>query len=575
MATFQPSGTLKIGHVPFDNTYQHTRNFNTLAEQTSYFQSVCTKALDKATYTYIRPNNSVKVAFNAEQLYGYNYVMFQNSNYGTKWFYAFIVECNYINEDTTELVLELDVMQTWFFDYHFTECMVEREHVDNDRVGLHTNPEPEMPFNVLTQAEAKWDPYRDGAYVVAMMTQYSTDGSTLTPTTGSIVNGCYQGAKYAVSVLGYPNMPQPFNTNLEYLVKAGGAESLAGLFIYPIRLTNGLTREGGILNMDTISSTRGGMTEIHQISKPLSLGRYVPRNNKLLTYPYTFCRIESSTGDVADLKWELWEPNDEGFCVLNISSAIAPDAMCLMQPQRYGGSASIFDPADTVALKVALPCSWVNNAYQTWSAQNEMSNHISTAANLAMLAFPAARGASAAAKALTAGARSINKGIATKTAAQIANQSNIVGRQAVRAAGREATKGSSLLTAGFGAMGLGQTIAGYDRMAHTPNSVHGQLDGHNMYAQNQLYFRIRVMGMSAEYARIADDFLDMYGYQIDRVKKPVINSRPNWNYIKTANSNHYGNVPAEDMALINTIYDNGITFWHTADVGNYSLDNSI
>ena len=35
----------------------------------------------------------------------------------------------------------------------------------------------------------------------------------------------------------------------------------------------------------------------------------------------------------------------------------------------------------------------------------------------------------------------------------------------------------------------------------------------------------------------------------------------------------HGNVPADDMALINEIYNSGITFWHTSDIGNYSLNN--
>ena len=72
-----------------------------------------------------------------------------------------------------------------------------------------------------------------------------------------------------------------------------------------------------------------------------------------------------------------------------------------------------------------------------------------------------------------------------------------------------------------------------------------------------------------------DDFFDCYGYAVERVKIPNRTGRRSWNYIKMQNACHRGNVPSSDMTLINEIYDKGITFWHTTQVGNYSLNNDI
>ena len=151
MANFQPSGKILIGRVPFDNSYRHTLTFSSVSEQTTFMMGRMDSSLEKDTYTYVRMNNSIRVMFNAERLYTYDYVMYQNLNYGSKWFYAFIVGVNYVNENCTELVLELDVMQTWYFDYTLKQCFVEREHVANDAIGAHLNPEPEMPFNLVAQ----------------------------------------------------------------------------------------------------------------------------------------------------------------------------------------------------------------------------------------------------------------------------------------------------------------------------------------------------------------------------------------------------------------------------------------
>ena len=80
MPNFSPSGKIKIGRVPFDNSYAHTMTFGNAEAQTDYFSSVCNQSLDRASYTYVRLNNSIRVPFNAESLYTYNYCMYQNSN---------------------------------------------------------------------------------------------------------------------------------------------------------------------------------------------------------------------------------------------------------------------------------------------------------------------------------------------------------------------------------------------------------------------------------------------------------------------------------------------------------------
>ena len=44
--------------------------------------------------------------------------------------------------------------------------------------------------------------------------------------------------------------------------------------------------------------------------------------------------------------------------------------------------------------------------------------------------------------------------------------------------------------------------------------------------------------------------------------------------METKNINNNG-INAKDAEKISDIYNHGITFWHTTDVGNYSLNNGI
>lgn len=80
--------------------------------------------------------------------------------------------------------------------------------------------------------------------------------------------------------------------------------------------------------------------------------------------------------------------------------------------------------------------------------------------------------------------------------------------------------------------------------------------------------------ITRDYARIIDEFFNMYGYKTNLVKVPNWNVRPHWTYCKTAGCIIKGNIPANDAKKICAIFDNGITHWRNGDeVGNYSLDN--
>ena len=73
-----------------------------------------------------------------DNLLGYNYCMYQNENYGNKWFYAYITNMEYENDGLTNITISTDVWQTWQFDINFKNSFVEREHVNDDTIGANT-----------------------------------------------------------------------------------------------------------------------------------------------------------------------------------------------------------------------------------------------------------------------------------------------------------------------------------------------------------------------------------------------------------------------------------------------------
>lgn len=110
-----------------------------------------------------------------------------------------------------------------------------------------------------------------------------------------------------------------------------------------------------------------------------------------------------------------------------------------------------------------------------------------------------------------------------------------------------------------------------------PNSSRGNTNNGDIITAdktNTFYFYQKCI--KPEYAKMIDDFFNIYGYKVNEIKVPNINTRQNWNYIKTIGANILGPIPQEDLEKIKQIFDNGITFWHSPNVYlNYTLSNPI
>ena len=91
----------------------------------------------------------------------------------------------------------------------------------------------------------------------------------------------------------------------------------------------------------------------------------------------------------------------------------------------------------------------------------------------------------------------------------------------------------------------------------------------------QLIIRLVSKQILPEYAKIIDEYFTAFGYKVCRIKAPNITGRPAWNYVKTIGAQVSGNIPEYAETALKAMLNNGVTFWHTNDVGNYSLDNSI
>ena len=137
----EPNSTVYLmKNVPLDPSYQHTVLFSSKEQQANAFLGFTTGDLTFVNQSYQRHGRGyIKIATNVGNVLNCNYMMFRNYNSETmsydRWFYAFVTDVEYVNEATTLIRYEIDIMQTWLFDYSLDPVFVEREHSSTDVAG--------------------------------------------------------------------------------------------------------------------------------------------------------------------------------------------------------------------------------------------------------------------------------------------------------------------------------------------------------------------------------------------------------------------------------------------------------
>ena len=176
-----------------DINYNHTVNFKNSTNQINWFMSKAKYSMTDCTY--LRKERSLTIDKYIDDCMDYNYCMWNN---GKRWEYFFIINKEYVTENSTKLTLKLDVLQTYYFDINFSrmESYIEREHAyrfdNNGDVQLDNLLEPEdlevgeLKVQSITNA---YDYTNKGCYFLTSSTRLgminggSSGGSSTSQTT--------------------------------------------------------------------------------------------------------------------------------------------------------------------------------------------------------------------------------------------------------------------------------------------------------------------------------------------------------------------------------------------------------
>lgn len=352
--------------VPLNNTYRDSIPFNNTVEQTAYFKSKVKVINGKELYfnnnSYQRAfSNILSVPIVADDIYDCNYVMFKNYSYDTvRFFYGFITQIDYINEENSEVHYELDVLQTWMFDYQLKQCFVERQHSVTDNIGQNYTPEPVEVSEYVMQDYDRLDTFNAMALIMAIT---DVNGGA----NGKLYNGIYGGS----TLFAFDSEDtQAINAKIdEYKQKP---DAITAMYLAPINFvpfpSEGHEIQSGIRATPIYY-------EGNQITVDDTFDGYKPRNKKLYTYPYTFYHVDNGNGGELNLRYEFFGNLKPQFMFLG--SFIQPISV-VAYPTNYKGT-GFQEPfmSESLALNNYPMCSWNYDAYQAWIAQNSIPMAVS------------------------------------------------------------------------------------------------------------------------------------------------------------------------------------------------------
>ena len=529
MTYIVPSSDIGIcSGVPISNDYKNTLYFAHSEAQGNYF--ISKRVFVFTDYSYQRVNkNTIRISTPAESLYNCNYMYFRNENFGTKNFYAFITNVEYINNQCSEITYEIDEIQTWWFNLSLHPCLVVRQHTTNDTIYSQCEPE-----DIKVKPEyAGWSTTGNPSSLTYILMTAGTWVSTA-PDLGI---GHIEPPSQA-TVISNVNCPIEVSMHTE----SGTGDASIGHMLAKIRdlVENG--REDAILAIycvptelfgSTVSSRVTERADIYTGQKSTMRGTsfqgYVPKNNKLYNYP--FCMLEVQAPSVKqEFALEDFRPGtgaeQEDRISFSLYSVQAPVPQAYLIPKHYQGQDSCWEKG--IVLDNFLQVPFMGDAFAMFCAQNLGSMATGLVASLFQVGITAFS------------PDAVGKAIGI--------------RGLVETIGR----------------GIGEVADATQR----PNNVYGMGGGVGLTNFNQNKFRLEYKTISYWEAHQIDSYFTQYGYKQGIIMMPNVHARQRFTYVQTDGCCLTGSLPSDSASFIKSCFDKGITFWADHDhVGNYSLDN--
>jgi hypothetical protein len=561
-------------NVPLSSTYEHVMDFSTKEDQTNYFTQKAVYSF--SDFTYQRQEQVIKVPVQIDKLYEINYLMYQNKDYSSKWFYGFITRKEYVNPNTTAIYFQLDVYQTWLFDFSISPSYVVREHTNRWQAnGLPVVNTIDENLNYGTNYETvsveRYTPFNDIFFLV-VVSKSSLHSDPTGPTENEItptVNGLPQPLSFYL---------HPFKMDGSEVSATVGGQTLSSI---QNMLRNIFSHDSAVNNIvsmyiteapgrylqqsgNTISFDPDGFAlaeiadNVHENIKTAyvkNMGAYeelthnfgskysgfrTTSESKLMMYPYCVTVLDDLKGNRIEIKNEYIEGSE---LEVRVRGSLGTSNKVSYSVENYlKGSELDYEEGNKVAIENAVVNSNPNdlpilNDYLSAFLQG---NRNTLQVNRESMIFNAFTGLAGAAFGGGLGALG----------------------------GLAATGGNSYFQ-------IASLNAKLRDISNTPPNL-ASLGGNVQFEFGHGFSGLFVIKkqITKEYQTQLEQFFKMYGYKVNALKVPNLRTREHFNYVQTEGVKIKGNIPSEQLQELANIFDSGVTIWHGDFIGNYAFANN-
>lgn len=580
---------------PLDNS--HVRYFATLSAQNTFFSNLpnATSPFNNQTYQRVGDYDlTFRVSGNMTQAQKWGYARFKNRDEANKWYYTFINQVEYIDDDTIKLHCSIDFFQTYVYDMTILQSMVERQHerlyqsnglpivntvnenldygteydiVFNDSENftqfylLHVISTKEIgsggtgiPINIIgipTPVFVYCIPYLlgddsgiklkmlDGSIEYAPPLQLLFDSLKSDADIVNSVISCYWSVYNGIDF----QRAYDISTKTLDINKIGGSQAITA-----------------IGSKITISDTDWGLVRITKVlnfqtkTLPTVFEKYkgVPSYNesKLLMSPYTIVELVDMKGGSVTLKPEYID--GKTFRLLARSGVSTQNKIAYMcdsyltnvnnrQDISVYLNALIDDSPNNIPILTDASADYIQGNInqvntQRANAKKDMSVGIINSAVNAVPMFAMGMGGLGGA------------GLASGIIENVNRNYNV----------------------------QKELDAKMSDIKNIPPSV-SAMGGDSAYEMgNSFTFpRVIVKTIKPEYQEKLSNFFKVYGYQVNRLTIPNLNTRLNWNYVKVTSLNVKSGYNRDIVMRFKEIFEKGVTLWHNDDIMNYDKSNGV
>lgn len=458
--------------------------------------------------------------------------------YNSFWYCCFLNNAKYLNDSVIEFEYEVDIFNTYWcapdngdgnpwssgqYEKTFSRstvvhpCFVEREHSNTDAIGDNLIEENLELGDYTVMSNPIYD--MNEQCIGLLATEKKVNDEWVKPE-GITLNNIYTPLHFEFSITG--NTAQDGQGLTNPYIEDGKEDDIVALYQFPKKF----------MSADVVYDPMN-------VQMPNNLDGYVPKNKKLLTYPYSLLVVTNNSGESAEYKWEQWQSGKQGQFTIAGTSIVSPSAFCY--PIFYRGKGVDYDSGIPFNNFAMLP--FAGDAFKAYWAQNKT-------------------------------------GVGTRIASSIGGllaTAGLIGAGFLTGGSALALGATALTAAGTN---VASTLSKFTDAQRVPSQAHGECPNNYLASgMNRLEYTFNVTCIRAQFARVIDDYFTAYGYATHRVKVPNFysgSSRPNFCYVKCQGAKVTGKFPAPVKKQFEDILNRGVRFWKNYNnYLNLNVNNSI